>query len=73
MTHNEHATLILAFVEDLKEIRGYKDLTKSELFEIAIKLCYLKTLDDIDTRLLDIDNTLTFIDNSILSLGIKFI
>ncbi len=69
MTHNEHATSILAFVEDLKQIRGYKDLTKSELFEIAIKLCYLKILDDIEWKLIDIDNTLTSINQSISTLG----
>jgi hypothetical protein len=65
MTHNEHATSILAFVEDLKEIKGYKDLTKTELIDLAIKLCFLKTLDDIDWRLFDIDKTLTSIDQTI--------
>jgi hypothetical protein len=65
MTHNEHATSILAFIEDLKEIKGYKDLTKTELIDLAIKLCFLKTLDDIDWRLFDIDKTLTSIDQTI--------
>lgn len=69
MIHHAHATSILALVEDLKEMKGYKNLLKTELIEIAIKICYLKTLDDIDTRLLNIDNTLTSINQSITILG----
>jgi hypothetical protein len=65
MKHHEHATSILALVEDLKEMKGYKDLLKSELIEIAIKICYLKTLDDIDDRLIDIDSALCSIDSTI--------
>ena len=64
MTHNEHATSILAFVEDLKEIKGYKDLTKTELIDLAIKLCFLKTLDGF-FLLINTDKTLTSIDQTI--------
>lgn len=65
MKHHEHASFILALIEDLKEMKGYKDLLKTELIDIAIKICYLKTLDDIDTRLLNIDTTLNSIDSTI--------
>ena len=65
MKHHEHATSILALVEDLKEMKGYKDLLKTELIDIAIKICYLKTLDDIDDRLIDIDSALCSIDSTI--------